>query len=120
MNSVKYVGLDVHESSITAAVRNAAGELVPGCTLRTERRALLDFIGGLRGTLQIGFEEGTQSAWLYEQFRGRVAKLIASDPRKNALLTGSKSARMDARKCRSCCAPGCCRRCITGSMGWVP
>ena len=99
MNSVKYIGLDVHESSISAAVRNAAGELILECTFRTERQALLDFIGGLRGTLHVAFEEGTHAAWLYEQLRGRVARVVASDPRKNALLkSGSKSDRVDARK----------------------
>lgn len=99
MNSVKYLGLDVHGASISAAVRNAKGELTLECTFRTERQALLDFIGGLRGTLQVAFEEGTQSAWLYEQLRGRVAKVVASDPRKNALLkSGNKNDRIDGRK----------------------
>ncbi len=75
------------------------GKVVLECTFRTERGALLDFVGGLRGTLQVAFEEGTQSAWLYEQLRGRVAQVIASDPRKNALLkSGSKNDRIDARK----------------------
>ena len=55
MNSVKYLDLDVHGASISAAVRNAKGELTLECTFRTERQAVLDFIGGLRCALPLAF-----------------------------------------------------------------
>ena len=45
------------------------------------------------------FEEGTWSAWLHALLSPHVARVIAYDPRHNALLkSGNKSDRIDARK----------------------
>jgi transposase len=99
MNSIKYVGLDVHQSTISVAVLNADGKLVMQCVLATQARAIVDFFHGLRGTLHVTFEEGTHAAWLYDLLAGRVAQLVVCNPRKNALLkAGNKSDQIDARK----------------------
>jgi len=99
MNSVKYVGLDVHQSTISVAVLNAEGKLIVQSVLATQAAAILDFIHGVRGTLYVTFEEGTHSAWLYDLLVWRVAKLVVCNPRHNALLkAGNKSDRIDARK----------------------
>jgi hypothetical protein len=99
MNSIKYVGLDVHRDTISVAVLNAEGKLVQQSVLATHASAILDFLHGLRGTLYITFEEGTHSAWLYDLLVRRVAHLVVCNPRKNALLkAGSKSDSIDARK----------------------
>jgi len=67
--------------------------------LATRAGAILDFVHGVRGRLQVTFEEGTHSAWLYDVLSRRVEKLVVCNPRKNALLkSGSKSDRIDARK----------------------
>jgi transposase len=99
MNSIKYVGLDVHQSTISVAVLDSDGKLVMQCLLATQARAILDFFAGLRGTLHVTFEEGSQAAWLYDLLVERVAKLVVCNPRKNALLkAGNKSDAIDARK----------------------
>jgi transposase len=99
MDSVKYVGLDVHQSTISIAVLNAEGKLVMQSVIATDAAAVLDFIDGLRGTLHLTFEEGTYSAWLYGLLVRRVARLVVCNPRKNALLkAGNKSDPIDARK----------------------
>jgi transposase len=99
MNSVKYVGLDVHQSTISVAVLDEEGKLVMQCVLVTRAAAILDFFHGVRGTLHVTFEEGTHAAWLYDLLVRRVAKLVVCNPRKNALLkSGSKSDAIDARK----------------------
>ena len=60
---------------------------------------ILEFIHGLRGSLSVTFEEGTWAAWLYDLLQPNVTRVVASDPRKNALLkAGNKSDRIDARK----------------------
>ena len=51
MDSVKYVGLDVHQETTSAAVLDSEGRLVMQVTMATRASAILDFIGGLRGTL---------------------------------------------------------------------
>src|ERR1700678_2396566 len=99
MDSKKYIGMDVHKESISLAVRNDAGKIVMECVIETRANAILDFIHGLRGELQITFEEGTWAAWLYDLLKPHVAELVVCDPRKNALLKeGNKSDKIDARK----------------------
>jgi len=99
MNSIKYVGLDVHQSTISAAVLNGDGKLVMQSVLPTQARAILDLFDGLRGTLHVTFEEGASAAWLYDLLVRRVARLVVCNPRKNALLkAGNKSDAIDARK----------------------
>ena len=99
MNSLKYIALDVHQSTISAAVLDGEGKLIQQAVLATHASTLLDFFAGLRGELQVTFEEGTHSAWLYDLLVRRVAKLVVCNPRKNALLkAGNKSDTIDARK----------------------
>jgi transposase len=99
MDSVKYVGFDVHQMTISVAVLEESGKLVMQSILATHAAALLDFVRGLRGTVHITFEEGTHSAWLYDLLVRRVARVVVCDPRQNALLkAGNKSDRIDARK----------------------
>ena len=86
MDSIKYIGLDVHQSTISVAVLDADGKLVMQSVIATHATTILDFLHGLRGTLHVTFEEGTHSAWLYDLLVRRVAKLVVCNPRKNALL----------------------------------
>jgi hypothetical protein len=78
MTSTKYIGMDVHKESISIAVRNAAGKLVMECVIETKANSLLDFIHGLRGELQVTFEEGTWATWLYDLLKPHVSKLVVS------------------------------------------
>lgn len=99
MDKIKYIGLDVHRDTISAAVLNESGRLVQQSVLMTRAAAILDFIGGVRGSLHVTFEEGTHSAWLYDLLSRRVDKLVVCNPRKNALLkSGNKGDAIDARK----------------------
>jgi transposase len=99
MDSTKYIGLDVHQATISVAVRDSAGKLVMESILETKASTILDFIRGLGGNLWVTFEEGTSAAWLYDLLKPHVAHLIVCDPRKNALLkAGNKSDQIDPRK----------------------
>ena len=99
MDRTKYIGMDVHQASISIAVRDASGKLVMESLIETKAATILEFLQGLKGTLWVTFEEGTSAAWLYDLLKPHVAKVIVCDPRKNALLkTGNKNDRVDARK----------------------
>jgi len=99
VNSEKYIGLDVHQATISVAVLDHTGKLVMECILETKAATILEFLAGLRGALSVTFEEGTSAAWLYDLLRPHVARLVVCNPRKNALLkAGNKSDRIDARK----------------------
>ena len=99
MTSTKYIGMDVHQESISIAVRNSVGKVVMECVIETKASTILQFIDGLRGDLRVTFEEGTWAAWLYDLLKPRVTEVVVCNPRKNALLKdGSKSDRIDADK----------------------
>ena len=99
MDRTKYIGMDVHQASISIAVRDASGKLVMESLIETKAATILEFLQGLKGTLWVTFEEGTSAAWLYDLLKPHVVKVIVCDPRKNALLkTGNKNDRVDARK----------------------
>ena len=99
MNSGKYIGLDVHQATISVAVLDCAGKVVMECILETKAATILEFFAGLRGTLSVTFEEGTWATWLYDLLKPHVDELVVCNPRKNALLKdGNKSDRIDARK----------------------
>jgi transposase len=99
MNDAKYIGLDVHQATISVAVLDSAGKLVIEAILETKTETILQFIHGLRGSLHVTFEEGTCAAWLHDLLKPHVANVLVCDPRKNALLkSGNKNDRIDARK----------------------
>src|SRR5207247_8260173 len=99
MSQEKYIGMDVHQASISVAVMDARGKLIMECLLETKAATILEFMQGLRGTLALTFEEGTSAAWLLDLLKPHVSRLVVCDPRKNALLKdGNKNDRVDARK----------------------
>ena len=55
MDSRKYVGMDVHQASISVAVRDEIGKLVMESILETKASTILEFLHGLRGTIWITF-----------------------------------------------------------------
>jgi transposase len=99
MNQAKYIGMDVHKETISIAVMNEAGKLVMECIIETKAATIVQFLQGLHGSLYVTFEEGTWAAWLYDLLQPHVTKVVACNPRKNALLKeGNKGDRIDARK----------------------
>src|SRR2546423_5985848 len=99
MSGEKYIGLDVHQATISVAVVDSQGKVVMESILETKASTLLEFLAGLRGSLYVTFEEGAWAAWLYDLLKPHVTKVVACNPRRNALLKdGNKSDRIDARK----------------------
>src|SRR5262250_2093184 len=99
MNDAKYIGLDVHQATISVAVRDSAGKLVMEAVLETKAEAILQFLRGVRGSLHVTLEEGTWAAWLHDLLLPHVTRVVVCDPRRNALLkAGNHNDRVDARK----------------------
>jgi len=98
-SNIKYIGMDVHNESISIAVRNAVGEVVMECVIERKASMILQFIDGLRGDLQVTFEEGTSAAWLYDLLKPHVTKVVVCDPRKNkSMREGNQNDKIDARR----------------------
>jgi transposase len=95
----KYIGIDVHSSTLVVNARDAFGKVVLQGVVPTKADAILQCIGGLRGRLHVTFEEGTHAQWLYEVLRRRVDDVVVCDPRQNRLIQdGSKGDAIDAGK----------------------
>src|SRR5215831_15730525 len=99
MSGEKYIGLDVHQATISVAVRDSQGNLIMESILETKASTILEFLAGLRGTLFVTFEEGTSAAWLYDLLKPHVAEVLVCNPRKiPRQKQGNKNDKVDARK----------------------
>ena len=47
MSQEKYIGMDVHQATISAAVMDAQGKLLMECVLETKASTMVEFIQGL-------------------------------------------------------------------------
>ena len=88
----RYIGLDVHAASTTAAVLDARGKRVgPPHVLETHGKVLVEFFKLQPGTLHVCLEEGTQSTWLAEILSPHVAELVVTH------ISESRGPKDDAR-----------------------
>ncbi len=118
MDKTKYIGMDVHKEAISIAVLDSTGKLVMESIIETKAATILQFIQGLRGNLQVTFEEGTWAAWLYDLLKPHVTKIVVCNPRRNALLKeGNKSDKIDARKLAELLRGGLLRPVYHGEAG---
>ena len=76
MNDTKYIGLDLHQATISAAVLDSTGRLIMECVLETKAATVLQFLQGLRGSLRVCFEEGTCAAWLHDLLKPHVTEVV--------------------------------------------
>jgi len=93
--TTKYVALDVHQATTVASVREESGRVIGRSILPTEERALVEFFGGMRGAVQVVFEEGTQAQWLHELLTPLVHRVVVCD-RRGEVRQGNKGDQGDA------------------------
>jgi hypothetical protein len=119
MTSTKYIGMDVHKESISIAVRNAAGKVVMECVIQTKASMILQFIDGLRGDVQVTFEEGTSAAWLYDLLKPHVTRLgFAIREKTSPCERATRVTRSTPADWPTCYASIISLRCITASMAY--
>jgi hypothetical protein len=106
VNSEKYIGLDVHQATISVAVMDSTGKVVMESVLETKAATILEFFAGLRGTLSVTCEEGTWAAWyqasLAKGIKPTMVRLTLA--RKIAAITltlWKKGENFDAEKLKS-------------------
>ncbi len=120
MSGEKYIGLDVHQATICAAVMDPMGKVIIESILETKAATILEFFAGLRGTLSVTFEEGTWAAWLYDLLKPRVANLVVCNPRKIALLQhGNKATKSMPANWPTGCVSMISSRSITARPGYA-
>lgn len=93
--TTKYVGMDVHQATTVISVRDENGRVLQRTVLPTEANALVEYFSGMRGTVHVAFEEGTQAQWLYDLLEPIVARVVVCD-RRGEPKTGNKGDEEDA------------------------
>jgi transposase len=91
----KYVALDVHQATTLASVRTETGRVIARSILPTEAPAVVEFFRGMRGTVHVAFEEGTQAQWLHDLLVPLVHRVVVCD-RHGEKRRGNKGAQVDA------------------------
>ena len=72
------VPIDVHAASCTLAVISEKGRKLKDFPVETNGQALVEAIRIIPGHKHLVFEEGLQSAWLYETLRPHVDELVVA------------------------------------------
>jgi len=93
--TTKYVGLDVHQATTSVAVRDENDRVIAQTVLPTEGPALVEYFRGMRGTVRVAFEEGTQAQWLHDLLEPVVSRVLVCD-RRGESKRGNKADAMDA------------------------
>ena len=94
--TTKYVALDVHQASTVSSVREEGGRVIARTIVPTERSAIIELFRGLRGTIHVAFEEGTQAQWLHDLIAPLVAHVTVCDRRGERRRRGNKNDLADA------------------------
>ena len=84
----RYLGLDVHAASCTLAVISEKGRKLRDFPVETNGQALVEAIRMIPGHKHLVFEEGLQSAWLYETLSPHVDETVVAGVTESR---GSKS-----------------------------
>ena len=93
--TTKHVGLDVHQATTVTSVREDSGRIIARSVLPTEGGPLREYFRGMRGTIRVAFEEGTQAQWLYDLLAPEVDRVIVCN-RRGAATGGNKADQPDA------------------------
>jgi len=93
--TTKYVALDVHQATTSATVRVDGGRVIARTILPTTAPTIVDFFRGMRGSIHVAFEEGTQAQWLHDLLVPLVDRVIVAD-RRGTSAQGNKGDQADA------------------------
>jgi transposase len=89
----RYIGLDVHAQSCTAAVMGPSGRHLREQRLETNGEVLRGFVCSVAGQRHLCVEEGLHSDWLYELLEPVVDEIVVAIPEKQR---GAKNDSADA------------------------
>jgi len=101
----RYIGLDAHATSCTVAVISQADRRLKDFPVETNGQSLVEAIRMIRGRKHLVFEEGLESAWLYETLRPHVDEVVVAG------VTESRCQKCDQRD-----AYGLAEKLRTGSL----
>jgi len=93
--TIKYVGLDVHQATTVTTVREETGRVIARTILPTEAAPIVDWFRGMRGSIHVAFEDGTQAQWLHDLLVPVVDRVLVCN-RRGQSTQGNKGDQPDA------------------------
>jgi len=97
-----------------APVRGEGGRVLARAILPTEEAAVVEFFRGMRGSVHVAFEEGTQAQWLHDLLVPLVDRVVVSD-RRGEKRSGNKADQPDADELSELLRRGALRAVYHGS-----
>lgn len=100
MESIHYVGLDVHKKTIAYCVKTVSGKTVRQGVVSAERKALLQWLAELPGPWMGALEATLFTGWIYDFLKPHAVELKVAHPEMLKAITAAKKKndRADAEK----------------------
>jgi transposase len=100
MDSIYYIGLDVHKKTIAYCVKRSDGVLIQQGTISARRRDLLEWISNLPGNWTGAMEATMFTGWVYDFLKPHAVELKVAHPEMLKAITAAKKKndRADAEK----------------------
>ena len=90
MNTLHYVGFDVHKKTISYCVKTAAGEKIEQGSLLSRREAIEQWCQQQTTPWQGALEATLFSGWIYDVLEPHAVELEMADPRKLEAISAAK------------------------------
>jgi len=100
MESIHYVGLDVHKKTIAYCIKTVSGKMVRQGVVGAERKALRQWLTELPGPWMGAMEATIFAGWIYDFLRPHAVELKVAHPEMLKAITAAKKKndRADAEK----------------------
>ncbi len=100
MESIHYIGLDVHKKTIAYCIKNMSGKMIDQGIVGTERRALRTWLSALPGPWMGAMEATLFTGWIYDFLKPHAIELKVAHPEMLKAITAAKKKndRADAEK----------------------
>ena len=90
MESIHYVGLDIHKKIIAFCIKNQAGRLIDQGTIKANRKELSQWLEGLAGPWIGAMEATIFTGWIYDFLKPHAVELKVAHPEMLKAITAAK------------------------------
>ncbi|MFZ0705983.1 MAG: hypothetical protein WAM71_10305, partial [Candidatus Korobacteraceae bacterium] len=90
MNSLHYIGFDVHKKAISFCVKTAAGEIVEEGSVLAQREVLRQWAAARPQPWRGAMEATLFSAWIYDTLKPYGEQLEMAHPAKMKAISAGK------------------------------
>jgi hypothetical protein len=104
MESIYYIGLDVHKKSIAYCIKTVTGKIACQGKVKAERRALQQWLVDLPGSWVGAMEATMFTGWIYDFLKPYAVELQVAHPAMLKAITAAKK-KNDRGRCREACRP---------------